>query len=214
MDVTPSAGFPGRYHLIASSPFRAVVATQTQLRRHCRAEVSIEPPDREWVQRQDWELKNVRRDSLKRVLASLQHLSYRVELGPLFNEMQRKGDDVEDVEVLWNDEAICIPMPLPRLQIEHPGYALGQYLTNPAFLDAAHQTAAMFALLLTNEAFLPAGADEFAVLRAPNVPGKYRVIAKLRERSEDRTVYDIGMWDDQGELFAYVKRSAFKRVRQ
>jgi NAD(P)-dependent dehydrogenase (short-subunit alcohol dehydrogenase family)/acyl carrier protein len=214
VDVTPSPDFPGRYLMIAASPFRAVVATQTQLRRHCRAEVSIEPPDLEWVQRQNWEIKNVRQDSLKRVLASLQHLSYRVELGPLYNEMQRKGDDVEDVEVLWNNETICIPMPLPRLQIEHPGYARMQYVTNPAFLDSAHQTAAMFALLLTNEAFLPAGADEFVVLRAPNVPGTYRVIAKLKERSQDRTVYDIGMWNEQNELFAYIKRSAFKRVRQ
>jgi hypothetical protein len=186
------------------------------IREYCKALVSIEPVETDAIINQDWDIGNATKMSYSLILENSVHFTHRVVFGAVFNDLKRANRSEPDCFVSLNENGIITPLPFPKAQFNNPGYPLDLFLINPAFLDSIHQAGAICSLELANRKhyFLPIGAEEFGIVKAPKVDGEYRILAKLREKCSDTMVYDIVMFNEKNELCSYVKNSSYLRINQ
>ena len=98
--------------------------------------------------------------------------------------------------------------------IEQPEISVEQLRLNPAFLDALHQAGAVWGMLVLKEIYLPSSAEEFMVLRTPNIRRRISCRGASKGSELDRIVFDLAMWNSENALCCCVKNSMFRRVRQ
>lgn len=205
---------PHRYRMVVSSPFKAVLATTAEERQYSQSVVAIEARDGSEAERADWHIGEGGEIGYKSVLAGGSELAKNVVFGALFNDARGEDGKASDPTLRWSERGICTPVRLPKAQLNNPRYPLEQLRLNPAFLDALHQAGAVWGMLVLKEIYLPSSAEEFMVLRTPNVDGEYRVVARAKEVNSDRIVFDLAMWNSENALCCCVKNSMFRRVRQ
>jgi acyl transferase domain-containing protein/acyl carrier protein/short-subunit dehydrogenase len=136
-----------------------------------------------------------------------------VKLGPLFNEA-RQPNAQKPTRIRWSEQGIETWVPLPVAQLNNPRYPRTGFLINPSFLDALHQAGAMLSIALTDEVYLPVGAQKFIVHESPNQDAHYTVIAKVLTLDETQLTYDMVMLNEAGLPCVTIENSWFRRVTQ
>jgi hypothetical protein len=209
----PKKDHVSSYEMRVVAPLGGRLAGSVEHKTYCRAVVSSEAHPELMQRVLGWELGELQSTSFRRELEHVRDFKQNVILGPLLNDARHPNHTAaQDLD--WGAQGIVTRVALPRAQLEEGRYPLGQYLINPGFLDAMHQAGAVLAIKLAGEVFLPVGAREFLVQHGPNVPGDYRVVARLKRQSKDEFLYDIAFWRDEHTLCALASDVLFRRISQ
>lgn len=211
-----SDSIDGRYQMTVKSPFKAALSKTSQLREYCKALVSVEDVNCNEILAQDWDIGDAKKSSYTKMIEDSVQFNQSVDFGPIFNDLKRPNRLEPDCIISMSDNGIVTPLPFPKAQFGLPRYPLGLYLINPAFLDSIHQAGALCSLMLAKREryFLPFGADEFGIVKAPKADGVYTITAKLKEQDRDKMIFNIIMLNEDGELCSYVKNSLYLRINQ
>ena len=210
IDVTEST--PGLYEMNVRSPFKLKVRNDWEVRDYARALLQFHPRTSERVMVPTWSLELTEITDYGEIFEAAKQRKQNVHLGPLFNDAHRTAAAAKASTVRWGRQGIEALVSLPKTQIDFPGYPLKQFLINPAFLDALHQAGAVLAIQLTNQVYLPVGAEEFVVYEAPKRDEMYRVVAKLKTLDDVQATYDMFMTREDGTCCVRLTNSQFRRI--
>jgi malonyl CoA-acyl carrier protein transacylase len=163
---------------------------------------------------EQWNIGGTTALSISDLYKKTSQFKQNVIFGPLFSDMKR-ADRVEDDDVIeWNNKGCLYKCRFPMAQLTESRYPLARFLINPSFLDSMHQAGAILSILMTNQIYLPVGADEFVVVNAQKTPGTFRIYLNVIKNENDMLFYDMIMKNDKDEICYFIKNSKFRRVNQ
>ncbi|MBN2737375.1 MAG: SDR family NAD(P)-dependent oxidoreductase [Spirochaetales bacterium] len=158
----------------------------------------------------DYSTKLVMDKLIKSTTANEKHVNF----GPVFNDFKRETKEKGDSFVYYNENSAIMEFQFPKAQINNPGYPLDRFLINPAFLDSLHQAGAIYSILISNQQYLPVGAEEFGIIEKQTSPGLYRVFLELKKKEQDIICFNMDMLNPDNTLCYYIRNSMFRRMNQ
>ena len=202
------------FTMTVKSPLKTVFSKDEQIRIYSKSNVKWGNSDIKNENPKKWFTDDLKKVSYKELLDDAIRFKQNVIFGSLFNDAKRDGHSETDNTVFWGNDGLITEIRFPIAQLTNLRYPLDKLLLNPCFLDSIHQAGAVYGILMTDQIYLPSGAEEFIVSKIPKADGKFRIYVKMKSKTDEKIIYDIAMLDGKDELLCYVKNSLFRRIHQ
>jgi acyl transferase domain-containing protein/NAD(P)-dependent dehydrogenase (short-subunit alcohol dehydrogenase family) len=209
VDISESSN--GKLSMTVRAPFKTKIGNVCELREYAKSFVSF----RKLSNTSKIESMNLalpEETSLEKVFEDAKSRKQNVHLGPLFNDAHRCPESAKASKVRYGQHGIEMWVRLPKAQLNTKEYPIEQFLCNPAFLDSLHQAGAILSILLTNQVYLPVGAEQFVIYERPTRDEQYRVIAKLLSIDASSATFNMSMVRNDGTCCVKITNSRFSRI--